>query len=126
MEKLKTKLANFYKNLEMTPVSLIIVFCVAMGASFGIYNSSVVNNLEAAVVYKTDSSHYGYNQTLYIVENSSLKFFVENNEEKLSQKTWSLLVASFHIGSGISTLFTPILAEKAGRRNGNYFCLEIL
>src|SRR4051794_38192185 len=86
------------KENKLKPILILTVLAVALGTNFGIYNSSVVNNLEPSV--------FDYiNQT---GEGSWISSDITT--------VWSVVVSMFTAGTALGTLCSPFLAEYFGRK----------
>uniref|UniRef100_A0A915KQN1 Major facilitator superfamily (MFS) profile domain-containing protein n=1 Tax=Romanomermis culicivorax TaxID=13658 RepID=A0A915KQN1_ROMCU len=106
-------------------VTIVVVASVTLGTAFGIYNTSVVNNLKPAVVLGSSGpvGNFGENfsttnSTASASNSTLLDDYGGLRSRGPSETTWSLLVAAFSIGSGLSTLVAPVVAERAGRKTG--------
>lgn len=88
------------KEEKLKPTLYIAVIAVALGTNFGIYNSSVVNNLEPQIADYLNRTGEGQ----WISENTST--------------VWAVLVSAFTVGTAVGTVFAPFMAEFMGRKRG--------
>lgn len=107
VERRENKHSSTNSQEKMKPVLIITVIAVALGTNFGIYNSSVVNNLEPAVWNYINETQNG----MWISSDIAT--------------VWSVVVSAFTAGTAIGTLCSPFLAEYLGRKRGLIFSAGI-